>query len=431
MLIFTNNITARLNYVLNYLFNYRLGINYKTTNNVNNFIGHNGYKINYSDTFFENTLQIIPEGLVFENNIRPIKPQPILINNTPVLFNNQSTIGFDIFSAIFYTIGRYEEYQAFTPDNHQRFCASSSVFAKNNYLRLPVVDIWINNFKTSLLQFYPHIELKPETYKTIPTIDIDSPWSYLHKGFLRNCGGLFKHFVQLNTAKIIERLMVLLRLKPDPFFTFNYLNQLYKTVNLKPIFFIHLGKYGKYDKTINPRKRAFKNFVATLTTQHQTGLHTSYQAANNNKIFDAEINSFTKLTNQKPTRVRQHYLTISIPYYYQNLEKKCTTTDYSMGFADQPGFRAGTSVPFRFFDIEKNTQTNITIVPFAVMERTFIDYLKLDAKQSFTIIKEIIDNCKKVNGTFVSLWHNETLANTFDNNDWRELYKKVLYESLK
>ena len=44
------------------------------------------------------------------------------------------------------------------------------------------------------------------------------------------------------------------------------------------------------------------------------------------------------------------------------------------------------------------------------MDETLQKYMKLSEDEGFILIKQLMDAVKSVNGTFISLWHNETLG---------------------
>ena len=97
-----------------------------------------------------------------------------------------------------------------------------------------------------------------------------------------------------------------------------------------------------------------------------------------------------------------------------------------MGYASQVGFRAGTCTPFRFYDLDNDIATSLTVHPFAVMDGTLRDYLNLSVNDSYNEITKVVDEVKKVKGTFVYLTHNETLGGQKRWAGWPEMYRKVL-----
>ncbi|HRP59429.1 MAG TPA: hypothetical protein PK833_03965, partial [Vicingus sp.] len=70
--------------------------------------------------------------------------------------------------------------------------------------------------------------------------------------------------------------------------------------------------------------------------------------------------------------------------------------------------------------------TNLQIIPFAVMEATFKYYLKSSPEEANKEINELLEAVKSVNGTFVSVWHNESLSDEGNWEGWKEVYLKLL-----
>ena len=121
-----------------------------------------------------------------------------------------------------------------------------------------------------------------------------------------------------------------------------------------------------------------------------------------------------------------HFIKINIPYHYRNLIKNKIHHDYSMGFPSSPGFRAGTAYNFYFFDLLDNISTDLLLHPFSVMDVSLRDYLSLNQDESSSLIKVIIDNIHQVNGTFISIWHNESLSYSDSWKNWDSVYENMI-----
>lgn len=426
MIIYCENITSRIAYTINYVFTHRLGIAHTLTDNQETFRESVEPKLNYSSINFENSFHILPEGLLAENFIRKDYPEFIYNNNKVIFYPNASRLGFDIFSACFWMLSRMEEYNAYTSDAFGRFPATESFAYKNNFLNQPIVDQWILLLKEQLKAYFEPIEFKTEQYRVVPTIDIDSPWCYKHKGFLRNIAGLARDIMYVNFDEFKFRIAVLFGKINDPWFQFDWVETLFTKLKLAPIYFIHMGDYGKFDKTIKPSKKVFKDFVKTLGEKNTIGLHPSFQASKNIKILNRELLRFESITGNKPERSRQHFLNIKIPEYYERLHELGVKNDYTMGFADKPGFRSGTSRSFIFYNLINEQCESLIIHPFCIMDRTLKTYEQNSIDEVFQLFEEFALSLKKVNGTFISLWHNEALSDHFEWKGWKILFEKIM-----
>jgi hypothetical protein len=102
-----------------------------------------------------------------------------------------------------------------------------------------------------------------------------------------------------------------------------------------------------------------------------------------------------------------------------------------MGFSDDVGFRAGTSQSFFWFDLSKNESTQLKIFPFAAMDVTLKNYLKLSPEAAIETLENLKNEVQKVNGTFTTLWHNSSLSESDDWKNWRNVYEKIVENATK
>ena len=153
-------------------------------------------------------------------------------------------------------------------------------------------------------------------------------------------------------------------------------------------------------------------------------MHPSYNSEKSIKIQVKEKKRLEEILKSPVFKSRQHFLKLSFPETYRRLVSLGIREDYSMGYHDQPGFRAGMCIPYPWFDLKLNKEENLTIVPFMLMDRTFTEYLHILPLEAFRIIKSLIDKTARVGGQFVSIWHNEP-ADIADKETWFEVYKKM------
>ena len=426
MLILVPKNTNRLQYTLDFVFGTMLGVDFKLTTDAGAFRDFEGPKMSYGPEPLWDEPFIKSVGLLFERDIYEQELKPFDFQEVKGIFpvyNNRSLMPFDVFSAIFYLITRYEEYLPQVRDQYGRFTPESSCLYHMGMLSKPIVDIWVIELAQRL-----HLEegLAKRSYQFQPTYDVDAAWAYLHKGFYRTAGAYARDFLSGDWDEIGRHNRVIFKHERDPFDSFDYQFQLQEEFHLKPIYFIHCGDYDTNDKSISIRKDAFRALIKTIGDYADVGIHPSFSSYLNPARIQMEVERLSSVLNREVTKSRQHFLRMTLPRSYQRLIELDIHDDYTMGYASQVGFRAGTATTFRFFDLESDMPTSLQIHPFAVMDGTLRDYLNLGVSESYKMITKVVDEVRKVKGTFIYLTHNETLGGEKRWAGWPEMYRKIL-----
>ncbi|MBR3914821.1 MAG: polysaccharide deacetylase family protein [Bacteroidales bacterium] len=431
MLILVPKITNRLYYIFELMLKDELGIDFKFTTDKDSYLSHEGAKLHYGKYPMpeESGLYQQAANILFEHDIAD---QDVKICNYkeskaiyPV-FNEKSLFPFDIFAASFYIISRYEEYLPHVSDNYNRFQPQDSILYKMEMMERPVINLWSIDLGNELVARYPGITLKKKTFRFVPTYDVDAAWAYRNKGFFRTTLSLCRDILRFDKNEIKYRWDVLRKKKMDPFDTFEYQIKLQKELKLSPLYFILCGDYNTNDKNISIKNKEFQQLIKHLGDYALVGIHPSFSSYLNKNMIKEEITRLSDVLKREVTISRQHFLRLSLPSSYQILIELDITDDYTMGYASQAGFRAGYADTFKFFDLENDMKTKLNIHPFALMDGTMRDYLNLDVQESYEKAKKLVDEVKNVNGTFILLWHNETLSGEKRWEGWITLYRKIL-----
>lgn len=426
MLILVPKITSRLHYVFDFVFGTVLGVDFELTTNTTSFRDFEGRKMSYGanplwDEQFQKSVNLLFERDIYEQDLKPFDFKDVKAI-FPV-YNQRSLMPFDVFAAVFYLITRYEEYLPQIRDQYGRFTPESSCLFHMGMLAKPIVDIWILELAQRL-----HLEdvMKARNYAFQPTYDVDAAWAYLHKGFFRTAGAYARDFFKGDWEEIKHRNRVIFKHERDPFDSFDFQFQLQEEYHLKPIYFIHCGDYDTNDKSISIRKDAFKALIKRIGDYADVGIHPSFSSYLDPVRLQTEVERLSSVLNREVTKSRQHFLRMTMPRSYQRLIELDIRDDYTMGYASQVGFRAGTATAFRFYDLESDSATSLTIHPFAVMDGTLKDYLNLSVTDSYNTLSKVVDEVRKVNGTFIYLTHNETLGGEKRWAGWPEMYRKII-----
>ena len=428
ILIYSPNSSPRLQYILQLLFHSLSGTNYELTQDLQRFTSYNGPRLNYSKNKTGDEIFIRASDFLFD---KEVKPQSIGIAERmgmKILFahNDISDLPFDPFAASFYLVSRYEEYLPFKPDGHDRFPAPESLNWKEGFHEIPVVNhyaLWIQQL---IRDRYPGVVFPSKKYQFQLTYDVDMAFAFREKGAMRNAGGFLKSLSHLNIKEIAHRTKVLTGQEEDPFDTFEYQRLLHEKYRLKPIYFFLVGDYASFDKNISWRNIFFSDLVKQIASENEIGMHSSYDSNRYPKKIKIEKQRLEKISGKKIFRNRQHFLKIRFPLTYRTLLENEITEDYTMGYSETVGFRAGIASPFQFYDLEKEEVTALTIYPFAVMDAALHYYLHCSPDEALHKGKSIVDEVKKVNGSFLFLAHNDLISDEGPWIGWRERFEKLI-----
>lgn len=395
------------------------------------FFDYDGPKINYSGSMISDREFLVTNmGLLYESIIKKQAINCFESQGHKAFFQTSSgDFPFDIFAATFYLISRYEEYLPHEKDKYGRYAHRNSLAFKESFLHLPLINFWLLDFKKALLQKYPGMGLRKQQFTFVPTYDIDIAWSYRNKGWWRSAGGFLKSFVRAEWRAVKERVQVILEKQKDPFDSYEWLDSIHKDKQLQPIYFFLLALTQKgFDKNISPLKSELQTLVKHHASLYHTGIHPSWQSVDNDNILKWEIKHLEFLTGCKITRSRQHYLRFSLPETYQKLIKLGICEEYSMGYGTANGFRASIASPYNWYDLQNELATGLVIYPFCFMDANAYYEQKLSPAQAFAELISMYKIIKEVNGTMITLWHNNFLGSDPAFTGWGEAYKKFLDE---
>lgn len=425
IVIYAPKTSNRLNYVLDYVFGERLKTGYRLVHDTSD--AGNSFFISYGSAA-QGRLSIPDSGLLWETGIKEQKIITGTWNNIPTLFHEGDSAGvpFDIFSAIFFLLSRYEEYYSYQGDKHGRYPATESVLYKNGWLQRPVVDEWITQLGKILAEQYG-IQMEENKFSYLPTYDIDIAYSYKLKGFTRTAGAALKNIVSGKLSTVNERLRVLGNRAPDPYDSYALLHELHTSLKYQPIYFILAAmQTSLFDKNISPMNMGMQILINKLGEEGTIGMHPSYYSDMYRQKFDEEKNVLEKLTGTAINKSRQHYIKLNLPETYRNLVAHHITDDYSMGYATQLGFRAGTGSSFLWYDVENEMSTELRIHPFCFMDTTAHFDRSLKVNDAFEQLEHMAERLKSCNSRLITVFHNFSLGSDKEWNGWATAYSSFL-----
>ena len=433
VLIFVPEITPRIKFIFEFIFQTILGIEVSFTSDSKVFIQSDTPKINYSSSNLSSGLFMKAHTILFEKGI--VKQDIVEVNyqENSLFFpsSEDSFLPFDPFACSFYLLSRYEEYFSTHRDKHGRYRDSENILVHHRLHHKPVVDQMAYWIAEKLTKEFPEIKVLQRTFRFLTTIDIDNAWAFRNKTIKIGLGAAFKAVMKGHWNELKQRANVLLRLQKDPYDTYAYILETYKGLLGHLQFFFLLGDRNHYDKNISYKSKKYRYLIVNLAAVCRVGIHPSDTSNHDRGMIKNEKERLEDIIQKAVTQSRQHYLKLKFPDTYHSLLNSGITDDYTMGFASLTGFRAGTCTAFPFYDLSANRSTELTIHPFQVMDVTLKNYLNMSPDDGWRVIEEMMYEVKKVNGTFIGLWHNESLSDLGQWKGWQKVFERMLETGLK
>ncbi|WP_115463199.1 polysaccharide deacetylase family protein [Winogradskyella aurantiaca] len=426
LLVYTHKITPRLTYTFNHIFKRVLLLEVNYTSKVEDFIAHDSIKMSYSKKPLSNEFHVKSHDLLFDQGLSDFDIKVQNWEETKGFFptNERSDLPFDIFAASFFLLSRYEEYWPHVSDDFGRFMASESLAFQNGFLEQPVVDIWALKLKTKLQLQFPSYIFPKKRYQIIPVIDVPIAYYFKHKGLLRSFGGYASDILRFKFFQLYQRFLVMSGFRRDPYDSFKWIVKRQKAAETKFQFFFLIGDYSTYDKNISPNKKIFVSLIKSIADYCDVGLKASYNSLEDPLQLKRDKDRMERITHREVIAVRNSYSKLNLPTTYRNLNDLEIRKDFTMGYVNHIGFRAGSCTPFLFYDLDYEIQTPLQVVPYHCMDFALLKLKsQLDRKQ---LIDRIVNVIKGVDGTFVTVFHNYSLGSEARWTGFREMFNQII-----
>ncbi|NNK88669.1 MAG: hypothetical protein HKO90_10330 [Flavobacteriaceae bacterium] len=426
LLVYTHNISPRLKFIVKHICSRILQLEVKFTTKVEVFVAHDSLKMSYTMNPLGKEFHIRSHRLLFEQGLTDIDIAVQPWGETKCFFSSgdKSSIPFDIFAAAFYLMSRYEEYLPHVKDEFGRFNAEDSLAYKHDFLHQPVVDIWAFKFRDALQRKFPNYTFEDRVYRIRPVIDVPMAFYFIQKGILRTWGGTINDIIRFKFRRLYQRYLVLMRFKKDPYDTFSWIINKQKKAREKFRVFFLIGSFSTYDKNISINRKKFISLIKSVSDYCKVGLKVSYFALTDFSILKREKTRMESVINTSLEISRNSFSKLSLPYTYRNLIELEVREDYTMGYVNYTGFRAGTCTPFLFYDIDYEIQTPLVIYPYQVLDHSLLKFSSLlDKKEA---LQAVIDEVRNVRGTFIPVFHNYSFSDDDRWNGFRDLFNLIL-----
>lgn len=421
--IFTTHISPRLEYIITVLFKGAANL----TNSQESYVLSEGPCINYSSLPINKGIQIVPVPLLTETGIRDQNIKMDDWQELPVFFVTKGDLPFDLFAAAFYLVSRYEEYLDHKKDRYNRYDPGNSLAGRYKFLDIPLVDYWMLKVAATIQKQYPTYQLPECKCIVQPTYDIDIAYRFLYASPFKNIKNYFIDMLMGRFDALMERTAIYSGKQKDSYDIYEWLDELHQHYALDPYYFFLVAEKQKgYDRNIDPYTSGMHELIIRHAKKYRVGIHPSVQSHADKNILERELKLLAYHAGFAIAYSRQHYLKLQLPQTYRQLIDVGIKEDHSMGYGAVNGFRASTSYPFYWYDLEKEYTTSLRVVPFCYMDSTAIFHERLNAEMALERMQYFFKTVKKVNGVFSYVMHNHFLTEQKDWIMWRHTYEAFL-----
>lgn len=389
-----------------------------------------GPKLTYGQVRVPGALHVVPHGWLNSTGLALFDPQVVEVGDLPMLFPvDGGDLPFDPFAAVFFQLSRFEEWVGLEQDKHGRPITEQLHAVRHGYVHRPVVDEWALLLATTWRKMDPSVPLPQRSYRQFVTVDLDNGLKYLGRPLWRSCGSLVRDLLNGRWAEVPKRLRVLSGAARDPFILDEAVRSLFQKAAQRTIFFVLAAPRGEWDHAVPVEHSAYAPQLRALAERFEVGLHPSYFSSDRPTLIADERARLQQVIQRPVDRSRQHFLKLRVDSTLAELERSGFTEEHSLGLHDTLGFRCGTCTPYRWYDLATERPTSLVVHPFTVMDNTLREKLHLDVADAVEAVRPIIAAVKRVDGTFIGLWHESFLEATDEAPSWRTAILRIIEEA--
>lgn len=428
LLIYTQKLTPRIDYIFKHVCVGMLGIEISFTSEIEAFISHNHPKISYGKVPLGSELYFEASDLLLENKIKAQEIDVMKWGYTYGFFpsSEKSALAYDIFAASFYLITRYEEYLPDNLDASGDFSVKQSLAFKNGFLMEPLIDIWADIFLNILLVSFPQLEYKKNSYKVNGLMEATQPFAYANQNVLNTTSGYLKELGQWKLKEVVTRTQTLLGIKPDPYDTFSWIIQNTKIAEKSIIVFFMLGDNEDISKRQNTYSLKFQQKIKFIGDYEEVAIVFSKNTVEDHELMKEEKSRMEAITH-RPLRCSMFIdQSLKLPEAYRGLIQLEIEKDYSMGYSEAVGYRASTCSDFLFYDLEYELKTPLVISPIAISTQALRMH---DSKSAERIVEQYQEEILNLGGELNFLFSNTDFS--FTRMDNAPFWKKLFINQLK
>jgi len=326
---------------------------------------------------------------------------------------------FDVFGSCFFMLTRYEEIVKPDRDEHDRFPSKAMLCYQEGFVERPIVNEYLEILWACLQKLWPGLTRKKREYRLCLSHDVDEILCVVEKPFKQVIKRIGRDAIVKRDPFLALRSMQAACqgiAEKDPYNTFDFIMDVSEKYGITSTFnFMTSMGYSEYDQRYSIDHPWVRKCIRRIAQRgHLIGFHPTYGSYLNNGIINNEFNALRRIAQeeggyQNEWGGRQHYLRWQNPVTWQHWENAGLNYDGTVGFADLIGFRTGCCYEYPVFNLQERKKLNLRERSLIVMEVVALNDYGTFTNEFRETISHLHSTCKKYDGDFTLLWHNENV----------------------
>jgi hypothetical protein len=197
------------------------------------------------------------------------------------------------------------------------------------------------------------------------------------------------------------------KFKKDPYDIYTKVIQFLRKYKVPVKFMFQVSDFSTHDRNINHNRLEFQSLIKSVADYAEVGLQPGFYANQKFAVLKEEKKRLEQIIKRPVISAINNHYNLLLPDTYNHMVELDFQDDFSMGYPEAVGLRAGTCTPFLFYDLNFEITTPLLIHPYAINSEAFS---KLKENEIEYKVLEIKRQISMVDGNLISVFTNKDFS---------------------
>ena len=335
----------------------------------------------------------------------------------------------DPLAGMFRLLSLYGEYGTAARDAHGRVPADSQAWVREGFANVPLADRLAGALAQTL--WHSTGRAGEPAWVEVPTratSDLDAPTAFRARPATKRWTGLARGVlsdIRRGDVSVVRWAKWAAGAR-DPFDTFAFMADALARRGLEQDVFTLVGYGTRRDPGYGFGDSRWHPLWTAVAKTGRLGLHPSYDTSTHPELVDREKRMLERALDRPVTITRQHFLRLRVPSTLRALAELGFREEHSLMWAERAGFRTGSARAFPWYDLGRERETQLLLVPPHAMDVTARyreDHTPASALAQWSALAR---EARASGAGSRVIWHNSNLGDYAGWWPWRAAYLGAL-----